>query len=381
MKRLALLALFPVVAASCAQVLGYDEYRARTADAGTPGDASASDADAVVDAPAEPARPPARPAGAAKASGKGRTLWLAIKRMYIGSLTALGAPSDDAWQEWGFDIDGVCTSLEDSKTNVGTCRRHPDAKQDFIVDGLRCRDNNFGHHVVSLLKISSEGFEQRLNDGILDGASTWIIRIDDVDDGADDAFAPGKLYRAEANKTVAFKWDGTDVRRILSDSVVGGDLEKPVGNFARGYIRDHVWVSGEPEARQLVLPVSSSLFVPLKLEAALFTLQLNADHRGGKRGVVAGAIPVGSVEQLLFPVASEGGICPGTTLYDSLLRRVVAMPDVVIGAPNLQDTSKQCDGISIGLGFDVENIQSVTEVVPPTPSGPGKCGDAGVDAK
>jgi hypothetical protein len=381
MKRLALM-LLPVVALSCAQVLGYEEYRARAGDAEPGGDGAGADTEDVADAPAGPARPPIRPAGAIKASGSGRTLWFAIKRMYIGSLTSLGVASDDAWREWGFDIDGVCTSLEDSKTNIGTCLRHPEAKQDFLVDGDLCRDNNFGHHVVSLLKISSEGFESRINEGILEGSTTWLIRIDDVDDSADDTFAPAKLYRAQGQKGAGFKWDGTDVRKVLSDSVVGGDLNKPFADFTKGYIRDHVWVSGEPERRKLVLPVSGSLFVPLSLEAGVFTLHLDPDHRGGKRGAVAGAIPVTAIEELLYPIADDGGICPGTTLYESLLKRVQAMPDVVVGAPNLQDTSKQCDGISIGLGFDVATIQPVTELVPPPPPQAGKCGgDAGVDAK
>ena len=30
---------------------------------------------------------------------------------------------DGAWKEWGYDLDKVCTSVDDSIKNVGTCRR------------------------------------------------------------------------------------------------------------------------------------------------------------------------------------------------------------------------------------------------------------------
>lgn len=380
MNRLAWLAV-PALALACAQVLSYDEYTARPADAGPSGDSAVTDSSGdgvVVDAAAGPARPPTRPEGLpATPSGKGRTLWVAVKRIYIGSMTSLGVSSDDAWREWGYDLDHVCTSLEDSKTNIGTCRRHPEAKQDFLEDGDLCRDNNFGHHVVALLNVSSDGFEKRVNEGILEGNTTWLFRISDVDDGANDGYAPAKLYRAQGVKMAGFKWDGTDVRKVLTDSVVGGDLEKPFGDFPKGYIKDDVWVSGEPALHQLGLPGSGSLSVALTLDSAVLTMQLAPDHKSGTRGLVVGAIPVGSIENLLRPLASESGFCPGTALYSSLLRTVQRFPDVSIGAPNLLDTTKECDGISIGLGFDVANVQPATELVPPDPPGKDLCADAG----
>lgn len=382
MKRVVPLGAFAACLAACAQVLSYDDYTARVADAGTaPVDASVTETDTAIaaDTGDGPAQLPARPPGATTPSGKGKTLWVAAKRMYLGSMTSLGMTSVDAWKEWGFDLDKICTSQSDSVMNIGTCRRHAEAKQDFLVDGDACRDNNFGHHIIALLSVSSEGFEKRINEGILEGSTTWVIRINDLDDGADDPYAPAMLYRADSAKGLALKWDGTDVRKILNDSVTGNDLEKPITEFKKGYVKGNVWVSGEPELRQLVLPVSGSLYVPLELESAAFTVALNADHKSGTRGTVGGAIPVAAIETLMRPIATESGFCPGTTLYNSLLRTVQRFPDVVIGAPGLQDTTRECDGISIGIAFDVSPIQPVTELVPPPPPPKDACGDAGVD--
>jgi hypothetical protein len=285
--------------------------------------------------------------------------------------------SPNGWKEFGFDLDGVCTSVDDSIKNVGTCRRAPEANQDFLVDGDRCRDNNFGHHVVQLLVVSSEGFEQRLNDGIFEGGDTWLIRIDDLDSGPNDPYAPAKLYRASSMKGQPIKWDGTDVRKVLRDSVLDNDLEKPITNFPGGYVKDNVWVSGDPATRQLVLPVSESLFITLQLESALFTMNLAPDHTTATRGHIGGAIAMKAIESLLNPIATSAGFCPGTSLYGSLLRNVQRFPDVVIGEPNLQNTAVECDGMSLGLAFDVAPIQPVTELVDPPPAKPDPCSDAG----
>jgi len=367
--------LAPALFLACAQILSYDDYSARPAATTVDtGPAKADVSTEVSDAPEGPATPPQRPAGTPEPSGKGKTLWFGMKRMYLGSLNAFGAETADAWKEWGFDLDKVCTSAEDSQRNVGTCKRPVGAGQDSLVDGTRCRDNNFGHHVVALLKISSSGFEQRLINSLLDGGNTLILRIDDVDDGPDDPYAPAKFYRADALKGA--KWDGSDLREIVSDTVLDDSIEKPRTFFDKGYIKDNVWVSGDPELKSLLLPVSSSLFVPLTLDGARITLELTPDHTGGKRGTIAGAIPLKGIESLLNPVAASAGFCPGSGLYQSLWNSFQQFPDLVIGAPNMQDTTQVCDGISLGFSFDVGSIQPVTKLVAPAPGTPDPC-DAG----
>jgi hypothetical protein len=379
MKRV--LALFGVAsgAIACAQLLSYDQYTERTPDAAIAGDVAGEVDTSVDDAPTTAATLPLRPAGQAKPSGKGKSLWLAIKHLYVGSTDSLLKTHPDAWKEWGLDLDSVCTSMDDSVANIGTCKRPMEAKQDFLVDGLRCRDNNFGHHVVALLNLSSEGFERRLNEGILEGTSTWIVRLDDLDEGADDPYVPGRLYRTTADKAVMLKWDGTDVRKILADSVIDHDLEKPFTAFPKGYLANNTWVSGEPELKTIVLPASASLFVPLTLDSTQVGVTLDAAHTTGKNGVIAGALPIKTIASLLDPIAKQSGFCPGTTLYNSLLKSVQRFPDVVIGAPNLQNTAVECDGISLGFGFDPAPVKPATEIVDPPPPEKDPCTDGGVD--
>jgi len=374
--RLALLGLAFVSTVACAQVLGYDDYQERRSDAGASD--TAIDTEVVVDDVAEvgppPARPPARPSGEAKPSGTGKTLWLAFRRYELGSVDPAGIDDLMAWSVHGYDLDQICTTKADSVANLGTCRRPEGAQQDSLVDGERCRDNNFGRHVGTILRSAAPATEKNLVEQLGLGAATWLLRIDDVDAAADDPYAPATLYRVADERMSATKmmWDGTDVRAIHSDTVLGGDVDRGVFTLPRGYVAKGVWVSGEPSRLDLLVPVTATLFVPMRLQSAVITLDL-----ASSTGVVAGAIAREDVEAVLMPIADNGGVCPGTALYTQMLSTVAKMPDVSLGAPNLQDTTRICDGVSAGMSFAVAPIQPVTKVVAPPPPRQPKCADAG----
>jgi len=370
-----LVAIF--VAAGCAQVLGYDDYRAREerdaapVDTGAVVDSAIAD---VADAGEQPFRTPTRPPGDPVASGSGKTLWLAFKTYRLGSVDPAGVSDETAWMVHGYDLDNICTSHADSVANLRTCRRPEGALQDSLMDGERCRDNNFGRYVGTIIRSAAADTEKTLNEQIAAGAATWILRIDDVDEGADDPYAPAMLYRAadERTSTVKMLWDGTDVRSVHSDTVIGGDISRGVTTLPRGYIKNGTWVSGEPALLDLRIPVTATLFVPMKLDSAQMTVDL-----GTKTGVLAGVLAVPDVEAVLMPIADNGGVCPGTPLYNSMLVTIAKMPDVSLGIPSLQDTTSTCNGVSAGMGFEVVPVQPVTNVVNPPPPKAPRCADAG----
>lgn len=373
MRRPLLLA--PIALTACAKLLSYDDYRARDegADSGIVVDAAEDSATDANDGGTMPARVPARPAGSTAPSGKGKTLWLAARRFKLGSVDLSGAGNDtDAWKPLGFDLDGLCTSVEDSKLNIFTCMRPMGAQTDSLVDGDDCRDNNFGHHVGTLLRGAAPVAEPGMNDAIEKGSRTWILRIDDVDVG-DDGHAPGILYDARDERSTMAKilWDGTDVRTALDDSVLDRDLGKPITTFPNAYISGDSWVSNDPAKMDLFLPISGDYTVPVHLVHGSIVLQLDAARESGHSGVVAGVLPLPAVEDILRPVASFGGFCPGTPIYMAALTSAARGLDVSLDAPNLQDTTKTCDGLSFAVGFDMRPIQPVTAVdTAPSPVDP-----------
>ena len=391
-RDVALVGLVAVTAgAACAQILGYDSVAPREEDAGVGAEAGLDAPATHVDAPIEtlaetavdgedtgpaPVRVPERTTSDPTPSGKGKRVWFLARKYHLGNELPSGAHSPDAWRTLGYDLDHVCTGPSESKENVGTCRRVDGANQDVLIDGDGCRDNNFGAHVIALIAVTNPNFEDTTNTGLTKGANTWVFVIDDLDDGPDDAYAPGILYHAAAiDGTWTPAYDGTDVRTASSDSVVGNDLTKPLTTFPKGFVRGNVWVSGLDETVSLSLPVGS-FAVGLPLVGASITIKLSDDHKTALDGIVAGAIPWAGFESVLRPVADSSGVCPGSSLYTSLLKTVSKFPDVSVGSPTLQDLGMTCDGISFGIGFDLAPVRPITAVTPAPPSPPSRC-DAG----
>lgn len=377
MRRLLLAAALPLFA--CARILSYDDYEARPApiDSGVV-DTAVEDVQPDADAGSPPARVPARPPGPATASGKGKTLWLAVRRYTYGLTDATGAVSSTAWIRYGYDLDEVCTSERESIENTNTCLRPAGAKQDSLIDGDQCRDNNFGRNIGALLSALADA-EKSLNTLVASGSTTWILRIDDVDPEADDAFAPGALYRSSDDRTTTPPvWDGNDARGVQSDSLLDGvDVSRAVLSFPRGYVAGGVWVSGDPAPLKVIAPISSVGFFPLNLQSALLTLELDASRSSGAHGLLVGALPATEIEPMWREIADFAYVCPGTSLYDDTLATLRATPDLVLGAPKLQDLSRTCDATSTAVGFEVTPIKPVTRVVAPlTPRKP-RCADAG----
>lgn len=375
-----------ILGTACVQILSYDDYGARPA-SGTTIDASvdatpdvAPDAppdvpDADADAPEPPARAPERPAGPVEPSGKGKEIWLVVDRFFLGQDDPDGGLAKDPWRKVGLDLDKVCTSEKLARENVGTCKRIAEAAQDVLTDGDACRDNNFGSQVVKLVGSFDAGFEKKSNDFVKKGATTWLLKLEDLDDGADDAYVVGKLYKAatwEGYGTTTPKFDGTDLRDIDTTSVLDADPAKPKVVFPKGYLAGNVWVSGDPSDFEINVPIQG-LNVTMPVASGTLAMKLDPEHTKVQGGVIGGALPTASVEGVVRPIADQAGLCPGDPLYDSLLRSIQRTMDLVVGAPDLQSTSVTCDGLSIGIGFTMVQVQPPTKVVA-SGTTPTKCG-------
>jgi hypothetical protein len=354
---------------ACANLLSYDDYKAREPEAADTGVTTEAAVDTAVqmEASTDPgAHPAARPPGAIKPSGKGKTIWLVVNHFYLAQRdVSSDMPSKTAWKTIGFDIDHVCTSLDDAKANIGTCKRSPSAPQDALLDGEGCRDNNFGSQIVPLVSLVDGEFEKTSNTAVMNGVNTWLLELEDLDDDKDDPYVVGKFYKA-ATATSLPRFDGTDVREVDAESVNDMDIDKPKALFSQGYLADDVFVSGDPGAFDVSLPIQG-ISVTLPLSGGVLVLRLDRAHEKGELGTIAGGIAKDKIGSVLGPIADAAGVCPGDPLYTGLFKAIDDSMDLVMDAPNMQNPAVDCNAMSIGVGFTAVPVQPSTTVVPTPP--------------
>ncbi|MBI2395079.1 MAG: hypothetical protein HYV09_36250 [Deltaproteobacteria bacterium] len=330
----------------------------------------------AADPPESPAEPPPpasrRPPPRPTTTTTGERRWFVLSRVWLGrSDRQTGAISSVAWRQYGYDLDRRTTTAEDSKLSRNSCKRHPESHTKMLSDGAEGIDNNFGAHIMAVVFSLKSDMEETANREITTGRYTLLLRIDGAV-GGDNAQAPGALYAAGPFAgTPAFRPD--ERWPVWDSSVLDGDVQRPVRQFPRGYVSKGVWVSGD--VGEALGPIWVPMFAgPIDLQAsAVITL----DTRDG-RGVIAGALPNEEVVRAADTWAAEAGFCRDEALA-TVEEGFSTFADTVIGAPDLQDPARSCDGISFGIGFDVLPTAAPSAIVaaPPAPPPLPACADAG----
>lgn len=292
----------------------------------------------------------------------GATRWFAISRMQLGMRNrATGALDANAWKQYGFDFDGRVTSKEDSKTSANSCKRREGSPTNVLADGELGRDNNFGQHVMSVVRSLSPGAEDAMNEELRSGRTTLLLRLDNVGP-TDNGSVPGALYLA-AGLGSPPREDGTDVWPIDSSSV---DAAKEArAKFPKGYMAGGVWVSGDFGVgfAPIPLPTTGTRFsIPLQSPTITF------DVASGAMGTIAGAANATAFMESFTPLLKRWGICPGNATYEQVFSTATQSADLVAGAPQLQNTAVTCDSISFAVGFTTVRVAPSTSIVTPPPA-------------
>jgi hypothetical protein len=310
------------------------------------------DASVVSDAPAEVAIDVGPPIEAV----------YEISYFRLGVTTRDGEESTDAWKQFGFDLDGICTTEAQSETSEGTCIRDPKSKINVLADGDDCIDNNFGSQLVPLVKILGGDIEKNLVDGIKKGGATLALQLRDLSPvGADDS-VPGALFAAKS-ATGAAAFDGTDVMDVDESSVADKDLSRPIA-VLEGRVElvagKRVW---KGKAATMALPVvflaGATGAIPVRDVRLEFDLE-------SRRGSVGGYSLVTDITTIVNAILAKNKICPGNIIYESTQANVAQAADMPELLPH--DTTKGCASISLGLGFELS--PATLGKVYPTPAPP-----------
>ncbi|EYF07884.1 hypothetical protein [Chondromyces apiculatus] len=305
-------------------------------------------------------QPPAAPP---EKAGDGEGKVYAVDKLFLGESDRTGAKKDDAWKEYGFNLDGKISDAG----STDLCQPFGTATPSLVyTDGNEGIDNSFGKNVLNIITAAEPNASLEVSNSISEGDFTIILQLDGL--GADASYNPltARLF-VGASLGAAPAWDGNDewplVREFLNDPT---DPTSSKVVFSDSYVADNTWVSGKNATLNLSIAVAG-FNINLPIQNAVIAMDLSADHTGATNGTIAGVLPT---EQLITELkkvigAIQESLCSGTAA-ETIFNQIRQASDVL--QDGTQDPSKTCDGISIGIGFSAKHIKLGPVAEPAAPA-------------
>jgi len=330
-------------------------------------------------------------------------IYLALTAMRLGSLDLNNQPSTTAWEDIGFDLDGVCTQSPTCPTTtpVESCKPTGLA---IPVDGNYCRDNTFGALEVKAAAIPQVGGKYGLNDDAFDcalcvGAYNFLVRISDYDGQPDDSQVRVDMYASPGLETpLPWSCDNTTWRKefcfttympfTIRDTAVtqpqgGPTLPDAVINDPNAYVRGGYIVAQLPPNTLFWFPGynAPATAFPLSFVRAVVSGRITKAQNGTWTildGMIGGVV----TEQAILQGFALIGFCPSTETSNYPLMQNYLHANLDILASGKVDPTVTCDSVSVGIGFTAGEATAgklvhVPDPVPCTPKGQG--GDGGVE--
>ncbi|MFO0555152.1 MAG: hypothetical protein U0271_42635 [Polyangiaceae bacterium] len=230
-------------------------------------------------------------------------------------------------------------------------------------DGDAGIDNSFGKNILPILLGLAPTWTSDANNTIDQGAGTTLLDLACLPPTGDLPTVTTKLYLT-TNLGMTPKWDGTDdypvAPELLSNS---SDPQSATILFPDSSVLGTTFDSG-PAITFLLRIGGGVMGMDLTLHAAHFTTTLSADRKSATGGVLAGVLDTEEVVAQLKKIGYAANLCSSPLLND-LITAVRQASDIM--NDGTQDPTKTCNGISIGLGFDL-GAANVGSVGPTTPT-------------
>ena len=110
--------------------------------------------------------------GAPTTSTEERTF--ALRELHLGEASRTGTKNKDAWKDYGYNLDGLITVVNDAKSPdlAKVCNRASGAPASAHGDGAEGIDNSFGRTILSLLDPFAPTPSKSISDAIRSAPST-----------------------------------------------------------------------------------------------------------------------------------------------------------------------------------------------------------------
>ncbi len=312
----------------------------------------------------------------------------AIQTLFLGEADRATPTvvSSSAWKSYGYNLDGKVTT----KDSTDVCTLAAGASKTNQVDGNNGIDNAFGSVILPILQsaISNNTPSSTISGYIDKGNFTIQLQITGLDDTPtqNSTGLAGQLFASGAYDNGTPTFDKTtdwpvnpqllnDFNQQTQSCPTGGCLVSSGStiNFAKGYINNGTFVSGDLSAGGITVSLSL-VFQGVPLTLSVNHAVITFDHttaNAATNGTIAGVI---NTTQLINGLKSVAGrISPSLCgpAFTGIAQQLMQASDIIQDGTN--KSGVPCDGIAIGLGFTAALVANPTKVsvsdggVPPDP--------------
>jgi hypothetical protein len=276
-----------------------------------------------------------------------------------------GEGNSGEWKKVGVNIDNLVSTAASTdlcKPSNGAAKSTP------YPDGDEGIDNSFGKNLLPLILTLYPTWVDDINKNILNGFFTSMLKIECLPPMGDAPVLNTKLF---AGTPLGAKplFDGTDVwpvaPELLSDPT---DPDSSSIVFGSSSVINSTWDAGKNATFVLTVPLktqNSSTSIKLTVYSAKLTMNLSADRKSATGGVIGGVL---NTEEFVAEVKKVGALLDlcDSPVFANLITQVRQASDIM--ADGTQDPNQTCDGITIGLGFEMKEVK-LGDVGPVTPVG------------
>lgn len=297
-------------------------------------------------------------------AGGGLTCENGEGQVFAVSELTFGAGGSE-WKKVGFNIDG----LESTAISQDLCQLNTGAGPTGpYPDGDKGIDNSFGKNLLPLILSLYPTWAEDINNGILDGYFTSLLKMECLPPTGDAAKFTSKLFGATTLETPPL-WDGTDKWPVAPELL--SDPEDPLSStvlFDDCSVVGNKFDAGLGDTFILTVPLKANMktvTLKLTLYQARVTMTLSEDRKSATGGMIGGVL---NTEELVAEVKKVGylmDLCD-TDPFNNILDEVRRASDIM--SDGTQDPTKTCNGITIGLGFEMKAAE-IDTVGPESPKG------------
>jgi hypothetical protein len=289
--------------------------------------------------------------------------WCSSSTVLAVQTLVFGEGDSGQWKSLGFNIDGLVT---DGTSGAGLCQPAAGGSISVHANGNNGIDNSFGANILPLI-ISLDGtWPTDVNNAIGSGTFTALVELECLPPAGDVPAFTTKLFGGEALGMTP-KWDGTDKWPVEPDLLADPtDPESSTISFPGCSVTGTTFNAGQNATFILTIPVTTqgmSTSLKLTLYAAQMTMTLAADRKSATGGMLGGVL---NTSELIDQIKKVGYLLDLCSALPNILTHVEQASDIMVDGT--QDPTQTCNGISMGLGFTMQQAQ-IGVVGPAAPMG------------